>query len=201
MINKLFFSFLLLNVFVVALSAQINPEQAILSAKDQFFDIKNRSIEMERLKREAAKPSAKEDLSSNFPQIKKDFEEIQKVNDNLFQATSEKAPINYSAVLKYVSEINQRASRLKSILFTTEPDEKKELKQKPETDESRDLKTLLQTLDKSLNSFVHNSMFQNLKLVNPTDSIKAQKDLENVIYFSNAIKAKTKELTKNDFNK
>jgi hypothetical protein len=198
MINKLFFAIILLNVFVSAAAAQLNPEQAILSAKDQFFDIKKRSLELERLKRDADKPPAKEDLSANFPQIKRDFEQIQKVNDNLFRLTNEKAPINYNAVLKFGSEINERALRLNSILFTTEPNAKKELKQKPETDESRDLKTLLQTLDKSLNSFVHNPMFQNLKLVNPTDLIKAQKDLENVIYVSHLIKVKTKELTKND---
>ena len=201
MINKLFFAILLLNVLAASTSAQINPEQAILSAKDQFFDIKNRSIELERLKREANKRPVNKDLSSDFPQIKKDFEEIQKVNSKLFQLTVDNKPLNYYAVLKFVSEINQRASRLKSILFTPEPSAKNELKQKSETDESQDLKTLLEILDKSLNSFVHNPIFQNLKLVNSTDLIKAQKDLENVIYASKAIKVKTKELAENAFNK
>ena len=119
MINKLFFAIILLNVFVSAAAAQLNPEQAILSAKDQFFDIKKRSIELERLKRDANKPPAKEDLSANFPQIKKDFEQIQKVNDNLFRLTNEKKQINHNAVLKFRSQINDRASRLKSILFMT----------------------------------------------------------------------------------
>ncbi len=199
MINKLFFAFFLLTVFVAATLAQMNPEQAVLSAKEQFFDIKKRSIELERVKRESNKRLANEDLSANFPQIKKDFEQIQKVNTNLFEITAKKTPVNYLDISKFVSEINERASRLKSNLFTSEAAEKKELKDKKQIVEQQDLKTLLETLDKSLNSFVHNSMFQNLKLINPSDSIKAQIDLENVIYVSKLIKIKAKELAKNDF--
>lgn len=201
MINKLFFAILLLNVFVAATAAQANPEQAILSAKDQFFGIKNRSMELERLKREAAKPRSNDDLTSKFPQIKKDFEQIQIINIELYQATENKTPVDYSAVLKFVSEINQRALRLKSILFTPEPKAKKESTSNPEAVEPRDIKTLLNVLDKSLSSFAHNSMFRNLKLVSPDASLKAQKDLENVIYASNALKAKIKEATKNNLNK
>ena len=56
-------------------------------------------------------------------------------------------------------------------------------------------------MDKSVNSFVHSSMFQNINLVNSDDSLKAQKDLETVIKTSFAIKEKVKELSKDNSQK
>ena len=51
-------------------------------------------------------------------------------------------------------------------------------------------------MDKSINSFVHSSLFQNVNLVNSQDSLKAQNDLETVIKISSSIKEKAKKLKK-----
>ena len=189
MMRKLFLAIFLLTVSAAATWAQVSPEQSIINARDQFFDIKNRSIELERTKREGYKRPVGDDSAMKFPEIKEDFERIQRLNSDLFELTSVKAPIDNAAVLKFVAEINRRAGRLKSNLFTTE----RETKNKGQiTPESKDIKRLLSDLDKFINSFVHSSIFQNIKLVNSEDSLKAQKDLETVISISNAIKGKAK---------
>lgn len=191
--KQLNITFLLLGAFVAATPAQSTAEQAAKNARDRFSDIKIRSIEMERMKREANKPTVKENFTLRFPEIKEDFERIQKINDDLFKSSAAKTPLDNSAVSKSVSEINRRAVRLRSNLFSTEAEQKKETRNKLliNTD-LPDVKTLLAALDKSINRFVHSSLFQNINVVNMADSLKAQKDLETVIDISSRIKAKIK---------
>lgn len=192
MIKKLLSAIFLLAFFAAAAAGQITPEQSVISARDQFFDIKKRSIDLERMQREANKRSPSEDFTSRFPKIKEDFEEIQKSNNKIFQLIEVKTPVNYAAVLDLVSEINRRAARLQSNLFSNELKEKKKKIKPQNTGERAELKKLLNSLDKAVNGFVHNPLFQNLKLVNLEDSTKAQNDLESVIKISSAIKENAK---------
>jgi hypothetical protein len=194
MMKKLILAIFLLPVSVALTPAQSSAEQSIIRARDQFFDIKNRSTELELIKRDASKRPVSRDVPLEFPKIKEDFEEIQEINSEVFKLSAAGTPIDLKTVLKLVSKINQRAVRLRSNLFQAEPKKPKESQIKqPTAAEPQSLKTLLTALDDSINSFVHNSMFQNLNLVNPADSLKAQKDLETVIKVSSAIKEGAKK--------
>jgi hypothetical protein len=199
-VSKQFVSGLfLIAVFAAITLAQSTVEQSVKNARDQFSDVKNRSVEMERVKRQANKRTASDNSTAKFPEIKEDFEQIQKINSDVLQITHVKMPINYVAVLRSVSEINNRAVRLKSNLFASEPKSKKEAKNKQSSDfEMQDIKLLLNALDKSINDFVHSSIFQNINLVNSTDSLAAQNDLESVIKISSSIKEKARKITKFD---
>lgn len=197
--KQLFLAFFLLIVCVAAITAQSAAEQAVKNARDQFSNIKNRSIDLERVKRDANKRPATDSSAPRFPKIKEDFEEIQKLGVEALRLTEMRAPVNYAAVLKYVSEINQRAARLKSNLFSAEPEHERETKNKQQIKvEPPDIKTLLENLDKSIYSFARNSIFQNVILVNSQDSLKAQNDLETVIKISSSIKEKAKKFKKGD---
>ena len=158
-------------------------------------------MELERVKREASKPTLKDDFTVSFPAIKEDFERIQKLNEEVFELNSGKTPINYAAVLQAITEINHRSARLKSNLFTAVPDEKQPAKNEQSVDAAQSLKNHLAELDKFVIRFTHNSIFQNINLVNPQDSLKAQDDLEEIIKVSSAIKEETKKLTKNSSKK
>jgi len=194
MVKKFLLAIFALAVFVVATSAQSNPEQAILSAREQFSDIKNRSIELERMKRESYKNSTGNPYVPKFPAIKEDFEAIQKLNEAVTKLTVAKTPLDFAAVAKFAEQINHRAARLKSNLFADATEPKKNARDKKiETDAACELKTILADLDESVVSFVHNPIFQNLNVVNSSDSLKAQKDLEKVIALSRAIKLQTKD--------
>jgi hypothetical protein len=196
--KQLFLTLFLLTVFAAAGLAQSKPDQTIDNARDEFFDIKNRSITMERMKRDSRKRPVSRDYTPQFPEIKEDFEQIQKLNAGVYQLAAARAPLNYAAVLKSVSEIKRRSARLKSNLFADAEDEEKEPADKGPVVPSEDFKTLLGLLDTSLNKFVHSSMFQKLSLVNSADSLAARKDLETVIKVAAAIKEKAKKLAKTD---
>ncbi len=199
MIKKFLLAIFLLGFSAAVIPAQVNPEQAVLNAREQFSDIKKRSMELERIKRESGKRTVSDNLTQKFPAIKEDFEQIQKINSDVLKIKAAKTSLNYSEVLKSVSEIKRRAVRLKSNLFPSEPEENNEPKNKSQAiPETEDIKILLGALDKSIFSFVHSSIFQNIKLVNSDDSLKAQKDLENVIKISSLIKDKIKKSTGND---
>ena len=193
MIKKFFLAIFALAVFTIAAGAQMNPEQSVLSAREQFSDIKNRSMELERIKRESYKRPAGNIYATKFPAIKGDFEAIQKLNDAITKLTAAKTPLNFAAVAKFVEQINQRAARLKFNLFSDETEPKKNAKEiQPETAAQPELKTLLDELDKSVVRFVHNPIFQNLNVVNLSDSQKAQKDLDKILTLSRAVKMQTK---------
>ncbi len=188
--------FLVLGAAVLT-SAQNSIEQGILKTRDEIANIKNRSLEMERIKRESYKRPT-EDSTVRFPEIKEDFEKMQKINSDVLQPLFAKSPSNYAALLKAAAEINHRASRLNSNLFSLESEKDKE---NNKLSESPNLKSLIAKLDQSINNFVHSSIFQNIQVVNPDDSVKARKDLEMVIKISHLIKenaAKTmKDTAKN----
>lgn len=192
--NILITVFLIFVAAAVTTPAQFNPEKSVSAAQDQFFDIKKRSVELERMKREANKISEPRDASLKFPEIKEDFEEMQRLNDKVVELSEASSQINNGDVLKLVSEIHHRAERLKSNLFLADPKTKKEKESKLQgSDKPQDTKALIRALDKSINTFVHSPIFQNINIVNLSDSLQAQKDLESVIRISSEIKTQIKE--------
>lgn len=186
----------LVGVFAATTLAQSSVEQSVKGARERFSDIKNRSGEIERVKRQSNKRTINDNSTLKFPEIKKDFEQIQKINrDVVLQINSAETPIVYKTVLKFVSEINNRAIRLKSNLFGSQP--KKEARSEQQSAfEAQNIKILINDLDKFINRFVHSSIFQNINVVNSKDSLTAQNDLETVIKISSSIKEKAKKLTK-----
>ena len=160
--------------------------------KDSVSDVKGRSIEMERVDRDAKKAErrARDDnrespAAPNFEQIKEDFERIQIINGDVLQANAASANLDYGHISESSAEIQRRATRLKSNLFP--PKSKKQPKKTESGAEDQDLKSLLTLLDKSLSSFTQNPMFQNTKVVTPQDSTDAEKELDSVIQISGRI--------------
>jgi hypothetical protein len=161
--------------------------------RDSMSDIKGRSNEIERVKREGGKPASNPE--ERFPQIKEDYERIQIVNSEVLQAGAPGEAKDYGRVSEAASEIKKRATRLKSNLFAA--DSEKQSKEKgQDAEEPRDLKALLAALDSALNSFIGNPIFQNTKVVDPEDSLKARQDLEKVIKLSARVGKEADKLKK-----
>lgn len=192
MIGKLVFAVFLLIIFSAAMTpAQVSPEREVMSGRDQFSDIKTRSMELERMKRDSYRRTGDKDFSQSFPAIKEDFEAIQKINSAIVNLTAAKTAFDFNVVSKMVEQINRRAVRLRSNLFSTEVEIKNTKNKQATVVQPREIKTLLSDLDRYVNRFVHNSIFQNIQVVNSTDSLKAQKDLETLINISNVLKSRT----------
>jgi hypothetical protein len=167
--------------------------------------VRARSVEMERIRRDAAKPDRKPEPSpeDKFPQIKEDFERLQIVNGDVLQAPG--AP-NYARLAEAAEEVKKRATRLSSNLFPPEAGKKPKKdggKKDDATKEAagaepdrRDLKTLLSALDESIARFVNSPIFQNTKVVNPEESAKARKELEEIIKLSTRVEQEAARMKK-----
>lgn len=143
--------------------------------------VRARSAELERISRDAKKPDRKHEPTAEekFPQIKEDFERIQIVNGEVLQS----ARADHVQLAEAAAEVHRRAARLSSNLFPPGQGKKPKAAPKEETD-ARDLKALLAALDASVERFVHSPLFQNIKVVNPDDSAKARRELEEIIRLS-----------------
>lgn len=162
-------------------NAQLPPGAGTGGRRDKSIEDKYRSDEMERVRREAATPAFRP--AARFPQIKEDFERIQIITSGLLQANNSNAGLDYARISEAAAEIRKRATRLKSNLFPSESKEHaKQIAQ--QTKERQDLKSLLTELDKAITSFVHNPMFENTKVVDPQDAMRAERDLQKIIILS-----------------
>jgi hypothetical protein len=161
-------------------NAQLPPGAGTGGRRDKSTEDKYRSDEMERVRRGSDRPKYRPE--SRFPQIKEDFERIQVIISDLLQANNSNSGPDYARISEASVEIRKRATRLKSNLFPTASRERvKEIEQQSE---GQDLKLLLTELDKAITSFVHNPIFENTRVVNPQDSVQAEKDLEKIINLS-----------------
>lgn len=160
--------------------------------RDSGSDLKGRSNEMERVKRDAEK--AETSTPPGFSQIKEDFERIQIINTDVLQVNTSSGTPPYERISEAAAEIEKRAIRLKSNLFP--PKSGKQSKENEPGIKDQELKALLVGLDTAISDFTHSPIFQNTKVVNPEDATKAQKELEEVIKLSTRIKLEADRMKK-----
>ena len=162
------------------------------SLGDKFYEMRNRASELSRIKRELSKPEDKAPEAS-FPQIKKDFEKLQIVNTEKLQKNSIGNNLNYKLIADAAEEINNRAKKLKTVLFPEAKSEKTAVKL-PENLTREDFQKIIIALDNAVYHFVSSPIFQNTKLVKPEDSQTAQKDLEKIILLSGILESNAGKL-------
>ena len=194
MITQVFLMTILVLASAMWSSADAQVPQGVGSGdrKDKSIEDKFRSDEMERVRR--AGHTRGTPMVTRFPEIKEDFERIQVINSDVLQAFPSDAAVDYERLSAAAAEINKRATRLKSNLFPSELKARAE-QGVQEAKEQQDLKSLLSELDATITRFVHNPMFENTRVVNPQDSERAKKELDNTIKLSDKIRktAKTKK--------
>lgn len=189
---------IILSIFVVfaaavfsSVSAQVPPPGA--GDKDlRDNNIRMRSNELERVKRNANKPKTGEssspmnaEIDTKFPEIKEDYESIQLSQDAVIKAYSTGEKIDYKQIETSAEVINKSAKRLDSNLFSSKPE--KDKSKKDEDQKTKSVKDLIVELDNAIGSFVSSAMFQNLRVVDPAVAQKAQLDLTNIIEISKTL--------------
>jgi hypothetical protein len=211
MSKRLFLAVTLISLGVLCSSAVAQEHGPPAGGSDKNLreaasDLKGRSVEMERVSREAKKPDKEKSATAqpaNFAEIKEDFERIQIVNNDVLQPANESATIDYQRVLESAQEIEKRAARLRTNLFGVRR-EKQAKDKKPSvesedskpTAETQDLKSLVVGLDNSINSFARSPMFQNTQVVTPEDSLAAQKELDKIIKISGDLRIEADRVKK-----
>lgn len=211
-------------MFLFALSANVFAQGIMpAGASDRNLEdrnVKNRSNEIERVKRENAeadknKKEPDQAAQVKFTEVKEDFEKIQMLQNEIIAAYSKEKQINYAKISTDAEQINKSGTRLKGNLFTPPVEENKDSKDKnkskdkkketaasapveakPEQPLPTDIRSLIVEMDNTLAAFVNNQMFTNPQNVNPVENAKAQADLERLIKLSAALKTESdKNLT------
>ena len=131
------------------------------------------------------RPASSNNRSTTLAQVREDFWRIQLANDDLNSSLSSQGVIDSRLITKTASEIRTRAKRLKENLALPRPE--KDSKSQTAA-AAEDLRSSIATLSKLIDSFVSNPMLSQRHVIDATFSLKASRDLENIIGLSGEIK-------------
>jgi len=131
------------------------------------------------------RPASSTDRNTALAQIREDFWRIQLANDDLSTSLSSPNAIDSRLIATTASEIRTRAKRLKENLALPRPEKDAKPQTTPAAD---DLRSSIATLSKLIDSFVSNPMLSQKHVVDATLSLKASRDLEDIIALSGEIK-------------
>lgn len=160
--------------------------------------IKMRSVELERIKKEATLAEASNfapintEMSKKFPQIKEDFEGIQMAQSAIITAYTKNKTIDYVLIETSANAINKNAKRLDTNLFAASKKDKEKKEAKEE--KSKTIRELIVELDNTIGSFVSSKIFGNLKVIEPEIAIKTRTDLLKIQELSEKLANEAKNL-------
>jgi hypothetical protein len=180
--------------FAFSCVAQISPTPVINNEIKDTSSIRMRSIELERVKREAEKASPDNSATGRqlkFSEIKNEFETIQKLQDSIIKTYTTGKTIDLAKISDLAAELNENSIRLDKNLFVAEKNEAAN----PKVDENIEQNTipdLIVKLDKAIGNFVGSKIFQNSKLINLKESQETQSELKKIILLSDELSKEAK---------
>ncbi len=183
-------------------------------------NVKQRSVEMERIDREAKKEEEankdrkknkskkksatventpapeppKDALAETYPQIKEDYEAMQNSQAAIMNAYGDGKAIDYAKISSLSTEISKNAARLNLNLFPAPPVADVKTDEKKETDKpitGKSLRSLLIELDEAVAAVIASPIFQNLRTVEPAVGEKAKADLRQIVRLTEAVNVET----------
>lgn len=191
--KQLVFSSLCLLIFLTSSNiGQVPRPVAEIEMRDSS-SLKRRSIELERVKRDADKPFAKEssdEIFNRFAIIKEDFENIQRLQAEIIKAYTTGKQINYQKISESAAELNKKAVRLEANLFNIKAIAHKKIDKKKQLP----IRDLIIELDKALGNFTNSPVFKDSKLIEQKDAEKSQQQLEKVIKLSEILTKETQQM-------
>ncbi len=180
--KSMLYVFISVILTAAAAAAQGTAPTIADNATPQDNAIKMRSVELERVKREAAKkdgstaPAINTAVESKFPQIKEDFEGIQIAEAAIIKTYTTDKVIDYSLIAISAENIGKHADRLDSNLFVAGSPEEPEVK-KEESEKKMPVRDLIIALDEAIGRFVSSKIFSNFKVVEPEVAAGTRNDL------------------------
>ncbi len=163
-------------------------------------NIKMRSVEMDRIKRDAdlvraaAYAPISKDIVKRFPEIKEDFESIQISQGNIISAYSTGSSIDYAVIEKSAADINKKANRLDANLFDVNTEVSKDDKSESKDVKAKSIRNLIVELDNAIGNFVSSKIFGNIKVIEPEVAIKTRTDLDNIRHLSDRLSKEAKAM-------
>ncbi len=178
------------------ISAQLPPPpRPVIETEIRDNSIRMRSVELERIKREAEKPrfESNAEREIRFARVKEDFENIQKLQDTIVKVYTRSKKIDYGKINNSAAEIVKNSFRLGENLFgekLAKPDEiKPDEKTKP-----KKVPDLIVALDNAIGEFVRSPIFRDKRTIDRQISEKAEKKLREIIDLSGALAKESAKL-------
>ncbi len=198
--RKIIFTILLISIAGVSSNIFAQRETPAGAGDKNLADnnVKMRSVELERVKREAAVAEAASfapintKLAAKFPQIKEDFEGIQMLEDSIIKAYTTGKTIDYSLIESAANGINSKAKRLDANLFADT--KKEEVTTKKDAEKVKPVRDLIVELDNAIGTFVKSKIFGNIKIIEPEDAIKTRTDLISILQLSEKLSIEAKKM-------
>jgi len=177
----------------IAARAQQSPRSERAAARAELEQRQRMLWELEKFKRSrpARPPSA---TRPAYREVAKEFEQLQLVNYSLAGAADPKTPLDYERVRKQSAEVRKHASRLKDYLLLPEVESEGRREKNAEVQTPEALREAVGRLDRLVNSFAWNPVFQQPDVVDLDKSAQASRDLAGIIALSERIRKSAEEL-------
>jgi hypothetical protein len=189
----------LIPVFAMVVAAQPGSRRSTEATRRALANDTFREL-MKRERETLAGPSPRSEAErfEALKQVREDFRTIQDVNNKMMSQAWAREKIDYEQTWHMLSEINDRAVRLKSNLALPQPDK---IQHRPlSANGPKEFKSTLLLMDRSLMSFVNNPMFRERNVVEVNLAAQATKDLEDVIAYSANLRKIAANLKKSNAN-
>jgi hypothetical protein len=158
--------------------------------------IEARQRDLVNLERRRDLPPKHRDQRLLYQQLREDFVQLQLINNNLSTLAGSTPTLDYEQIRKDVAEVNKLAARLKANFSFPEPEKGEKPKKEPGEFTPEAFKSALKALNSLVKSFVENPVFQQLKVIDVEYSIRASRDLEDIIRLSEQIHKRAEVLNK-----
>lgn len=128
-------------------------------------------------------------------QVQQDFTRIQVLNKDLVFSISDKRPLDFKFVTKSVTEIRRRSERLNENLALPEAD-KSQIEPPLTVANPTQLKLSVLRLGNLIYSFTNNPFFKEPGVINTEQTVKARRELLEIVELSAQIKKDSERLEK-----
>lgn len=172
-------------------SAQTSTTPATRGRTDPVQRELQRRFESEAIEQALAEGPRHRDQTERrriLAQIKEDFLRLQVVNDELRKFRESGSTLDLEAISKSAEQIAKLAKRLKDNLALPQVESIAEFSEPRAETESEQVRLALSLLNNSINAFVENPLFAKAGVVDAQLSLKALRDLQQVIGISKELK-------------
>ncbi len=166
----------------------------------QNADIKLRSVELERMKRDLEKgntTTVNAKVDTKFPEIKEDFESMQISQAAIIKTYTKDKKIDYALIETSCETIIKNTKRLDLNLFVDNSKKKDKEADKSSTEiekKPKSIQDLIVDLDTALGNFISSKLFSNLKVYDAEIVTKTRNDLLLIHQLSEKLAAEAKKL-------
>ena len=192
---------LLSPAFIVCLSCivEVRGQRAGANAPSMHDQVRAiQRAEMDRLLLSSlpSRTNANSNRTEVLKQIRKDFKELQELNNKMMAQAWERESLEYSFLSDMISHIKEKADRLKMNMHLPEPTKTEKAAPLHTISGPGEFRTALLVLDKTIMRFVNNPMFQTMNTLEIDLAVKARQDLESIIVMTTDLKKTASRLSK-----